>query len=131
MRTPIIDDRDWSALTSGERIKQIEVEGYLVLPDLLDGDTIARLKEEIAQVELTAVDYSVHQKGATNLEFLGGAITELIGHAPTIAFLKTLFGDELIMMSFTGITSDTRLKWSEHCPISSIGNWPGKATSFT
>ena len=106
MRTPIIDDRDWSALTSGERIKQIEVEGYLILPHLLNGDTIAKLKEEISQVELTAVDYSVHQKGATNLEFLGGAITELIGHAPTIAFLKQLFGDEVIMMSFTTATSE-------------------------
>ena len=30
-----IDDRDWAALTLGERIRQIEVEGYLVLPDLL------------------------------------------------------------------------------------------------
>ena len=30
-----IDDRDWTALTLGDRIRQLEVEGYLVLPDLL------------------------------------------------------------------------------------------------
>ena len=35
MTTPRVDDRDWSVLTLGERIRQIEVEGYLVLPDLL------------------------------------------------------------------------------------------------
>ena len=55
-----IDDRDWSALTLGERIRQIEVEGYLVLPNLLDENQIARLKAETAILETRAVDYSVH-----------------------------------------------------------------------
>ena len=31
MAAPEVDDRDWSQLTKGERICQIEVEGYLVL----------------------------------------------------------------------------------------------------
>ncbi len=39
-----IDDRDWSALTLGERIRQIEVEGYLVLPDLLSPEQVTELK---------------------------------------------------------------------------------------
>ena len=41
---PRIDDRDWSVLTSGERIRQIEVEGYLLIPDLLTPEHLARLK---------------------------------------------------------------------------------------
>ena len=36
MSAPRIDDRDWSALTSGERIRQIEVEGYLTDPRSID-----------------------------------------------------------------------------------------------
>ena len=28
-------DADWSELTTGERIRYLELEGYLVLPDLL------------------------------------------------------------------------------------------------
>lgn len=30
-----IDDYDWGTLTLGEQIRQLEVEGYLVISDLL------------------------------------------------------------------------------------------------
>ena len=100
MNTSRIDDRDWSALTLGEQIRQIEVEGYLLIPDLLSPDHIARLKSETAKLETTPVDYSVHQRGCPNLQFRGGAITELLAHPPTLSFLGELFGDEIIMMSY-------------------------------
>ncbi|MBH06411.1 MAG: hypothetical protein CMJ20_08830 [Phycisphaeraceae bacterium] len=102
----IIDERDWSALTIGEQIKQIEVEGYLVLPNLLDTEYIEQLKEQLSGFEYKAVDYSIYQKGVKRLEFRGGSITELIGYPPTIAFLKELFGDEVIMMSYTTSRSE-------------------------
>jgi len=51
-----IDDRDWSALTLCEQIRQIEVEGYLQLPNLLTSNQIARLKAETAKLETSAVD---------------------------------------------------------------------------
>jgi ectoine hydroxylase-related dioxygenase (phytanoyl-CoA dioxygenase family) len=95
-----IDERDWSALTQGERIRQIEVEGYLVLPDLLSADHIARLKAETARLDTFAVDYSVHQQVRPHVQFRGGEITQLAAHAPTIAFLRELFGDEVILMSY-------------------------------
>src|SRR5262245_20087310 len=97
---PLIDDRDWSALTLGERIRQIEVEGYLVLPDLLDSEHVRRLKAETARLETFAVDYSVHQRVCPNIQFAGGAITELAGHRPSLAFLHELFGEEIILMSY-------------------------------
>ena len=56
---PRIDDRDWSALTTGQRIRQLEVEGYLVLPDLLDADHIARLKAITATFETTRPQPSI------------------------------------------------------------------------
>jgi hypothetical protein len=93
------DDRDWSALTLGERIRQIEVEGYVVLPDLLDAEHVSALKGETATLQTTSVDYSEHQRGRPSVQFEGGRITELIAHPPTIAFLRELFGPDIVMMT--------------------------------
>ena len=95
-----MDTRDWSALSHAERVYQLEVEGYLVLPDLLDAEHIARLKAAAAKWETTTVDYSVHQRGRAHLEFVGGEIAELIAHPPTIEFLSRLFGDQIVFMSY-------------------------------
>lgn len=101
-----IDDRDWSQLSLGEQIKQIEVEGYLVLPDLLSTEHIARLKTETARLATFAVDYSVHQQVKPRVQFAGGAITDLIALPGTIAFLRELFGDEIIFMSYAYARSE-------------------------
>lgn len=101
-----IDDRDWSTLSHGQRLYQLEVEGYLVLPDLLDSSQLARLKEETAQLETTPVDYSIHQQVRSHVEFCGGAITDLIAHVPTIAFLSRVFGDDLVFMSYSYARSE-------------------------
>ena len=95
-----IDNRDWSVLTLGQRIHQIEVEGYLVLPDLLTPDQVTRLKTETAKLETTAVDYSVYQRVRNNLQFLGGSFAELIAHPPTITFLRELLGDQILMLHY-------------------------------
>ena len=101
-----IDDRDWSQLTPGQRIYQLEVEGYLVLPDLLAPEHVARLKTETERLNTFAVDYSVHQQVKPKVEFMGGAITDLIAHPPTIAFLRELFGDDIIFMSYAYARSE-------------------------
>ena len=100
MPTATIDDRDWSALSTGARIRQLEVEGYLLLPDLLDPDHVARLKAITATFDTKAVDYSKNQRGRPGIQFDGGEITALIGHPPTLAFLRELFGDEVIFMHY-------------------------------
>ena len=97
---PRIDDRDWSQLTLGQRIQQLEVEGYVVLPDLLDTDHIECLKAQTSQFETTHVDYSVHQRGRSSIQFAGGAISELIAYPPMIEFLKELCGDQVVLMSY-------------------------------
>jgi ectoine hydroxylase-related dioxygenase (phytanoyl-CoA dioxygenase family) len=102
----IIDERDWSALTLGERIRQIEVEGYLVLPELLSEDHLVRLRAETGKLETIPVDYSVHQQVRPSVQFCGGAITELISHPPTIAFLGELMGHEIIVMSYAYARSE-------------------------
>ncbi len=100
MPAPHIDDRDWSALSTGQRIRQLEVEGYLVMPDLLDADHLTRLKAITTTFKTTAVDYSEHQRGRPNIQFEGGEVTQLIGHAAILEFLRQLFGDEIIFMHY-------------------------------
>ena len=106
MQTQRIDDRDWSQLTLGQRTRQIEVEGYVVLPALLDAEQIARLKSETARLETRAVDYSVHQQVRPGVQFAGGAITDLIANPATTAFLRELFGDEIVLMSYAYARSE-------------------------
>ena len=101
-----IDDRDWSTLTLGEQIQQIEVEGYVLLPNLLDADEIAELKAVTAGFETTGVDYSEQQRGRSHIEFTGGKITALIAHPTTTAFLRELFGGEAIIMSYVYARSE-------------------------
>jgi hypothetical protein len=95
-----IDDRDWTQLTLGQRIQQLEVEGYVILPDRLETDHIQRLKKQTPLFETIHTDYSVHQRSTADIQFTGGAITELIAYPPLIGFLKTLFGDEIVLMSY-------------------------------
>ncbi len=95
-----VDDRDWSLLSLGERIRQIELEGYLVLPNLLSAPEVVRLQAEVAELETTPVDYSEHQRGCSSIQFHGGAITRLIAPPPTLAFLRELFGQDLIFMTY-------------------------------
>lgn len=99
MKDKIIDTR-WASLTLGERIRSLELEGYVVIPDLLGPEHIASLKAETRKLETTPVDYSDKQRGRPNLQFAGGAITDLIAHPPTIQFLTALFGDDVVMMDY-------------------------------
>ena len=82
------------------------MEGYLVLPDLLTPEVLQRLKQQTATFETTAVDYSPFQRGRPNVQFEGGAVTELASHPPTLAFLRELFGPDLILMTYAYARSE-------------------------
>ena len=95
-------DADWSELTTGERIRYLELEGYLVLPDLLGPEQIGAIGAELAALPLTATDYSPHKKTADDL--LGHDLPktlETIALPPTVAFLERLFGDEVLFASIS------------------------------
>lgn len=106
MPDPQIDDRDWSTLTLGERIRQIEVEGYLLIPNLLAEYQIDCLKKEADKLKTTPADYSPHQQTRSNIQFFGGAITNLIAHRPTITFLRKLLGNDIILSHYSYARSE-------------------------
>ena len=95
-----IVDTDWSALTLGQRIGHLEVEGYVILPDLLSAEHVAALRAELKWMDTQAADYTDKKQYHNDIQWAGGALTELIGHEPTIAFLKHLFGEDVIMMTY-------------------------------
>lgn len=100
MNQPRIDDTDWSALSLGERIRSIEVEGFAVFPGLLSPNHVARLKAETAQLKTKSVDYSEHQQIYGDLHFAGGALADLVAHDPAIVFLRELLGEKIQVMDY-------------------------------
>jgi len=94
MRT---DKTDFSSMTRPEQIRHLEVEGYVVFPEILDKDTIDRIKSEMADAEMGSPDYSEDQKRSTTQpQWLSPAVAELIGYPPLIDFLTELMGPEIV-----------------------------------
>ncbi|MCB1122687.1 MAG: phytanoyl-CoA dioxygenase family protein, partial [Verrucomicrobiae bacterium] len=83
-----------------EQIRSIELEGYVVLPDLLVPETVEEILDEMSRLPTRGVDYSPHQRTCSNLQWTHSPTTiETIAHRPMIDFLQDLFGDELICTS--------------------------------
>lgn len=89
-------DPDWAAMTSGERIRHLEVEGYVVVPDLLSPTEIAHLKSLVAPMETKGTDYSDKQRGRHNIHWDHPDLANLIAHPPTLRFLEQVMGDDII-----------------------------------
>ena len=93
-----ISEDGWNDLNRSQQVRHLEVEGYVVLPGLLDADHIFRLKSQVSRFETTHVDYSVNQRGRSGVQFAGGAISDLIAFGQMVDFLNDICG-ELVLMS--------------------------------
>ena len=96
---PIVDI-DWSTLSVGDRIRHLEIEGYVVIPGLLDADHVAELRSQLKTIKTRGAPYTDLKQVFNDIQWAGGAITELIAHRPTIDFLTRLFGCVPIMMTY-------------------------------
>jgi hypothetical protein len=95
-----IDGSDWEALPLGQRIRHLEVDGYVIFPAMLSAEQVSRLKAQTAKLRTFPMDYSVHQQCQSWLQFEGGPITELIAHSPVIQFLLEVFGEDPVFMTY-------------------------------
>lgn len=93
-----VDDRDWSLLTKGDRIRQIEEEGYLIMPAHLSNAHLEALKSECDKLETVGRDYSEHQRGSKDVHLMSQILAELIAYDPTIDFLESILGDLLVFV---------------------------------
>jgi ectoine hydroxylase-related dioxygenase (phytanoyl-CoA dioxygenase family) len=100
-------DTDWGALTPAQRIRSIELEGFVVLPDLLSAQQLVAIRDELDRLPTKAVDYSPHQRGYADVQSTASPVTiETIAHPEILGFLQSLFGDELICTSCTFTVAD-------------------------
>src|SRR5262245_37671436 len=91
---------DWSRLTTLQQLKHLELEGYVVLPDLLAAAQCARIKEELYRLPTKGTDYSENQRGYSDVQFTDSPnAVEVIALPALIAFLERLFGDEVVCTS--------------------------------
>ena len=91
---------DWSALNTAERIRHLELEGYLLFPPLLAPEQIAAIRAELDRLPTKATDYSENQRGCSDVQWTDSpAAIDLIAHPTIVEFLETLFGDQLICTS--------------------------------
>lgn len=92
-----IDETDFSSMSRPEQIRHLEVEGYVVLPRILDADRIARIKRELADAQMYHTSYSQSQtRSETQPQWLSEAVAELIGYPPMIEFLTDVLGDDFL-----------------------------------
>lgn len=93
-------ETDWKSLTTQQRIRSIELDGYVVIPDLLSAAELDAIRGELSRLPTTAVDYSEHQRGCSNVQWTDSPTAiRVIALPAMIEFLATLFGDELICTS--------------------------------
>ena len=91
---------DWARLSKAERVQWLELEGYVVIPDLLSPELIEQIRSEMAQLSTVAVDYSEHQRGCVNVQWTDSPNAISVIALPKMTdFLEELFGDELICTS--------------------------------
>lgn len=95
-------ETDWAALSPGQQIRSLEVDGYVVMPDQLSAGQIQRIREELMQLPTQGTDYSAHQRGFSGVQWTDSPnAISVIALPAMISFLERLFGDELICTSCT------------------------------
>lgn len=100
MQQPLVDTTDWAAMNDAQRIKHLEIEGFVVIPDLISADQVKLIKKELANLPTFATDYSENQRGCRDVQWTNSpACIDLIAFPKMISFLEKLFGDELICTS--------------------------------
>lgn len=90
---------DWQAMTDDARARHLEVEGFAVLPKLLDAPTITKLKVELADLPMGKAPYSDQQTFALSPpQWHSRTFAELIAHPPMVNFVKRALGDDIVFM---------------------------------
>ncbi|MDB6169581.1 MAG: hypothetical protein JWM88_2445 [Verrucomicrobia bacterium] len=98
--SPRIDRTNWAAMSDAQLIKHLEIEGFIVLPDLLSPAQVKAIKQELAVLPTVGTDYSENQRGHRDVQWSDSpACIDLIALPRTTDFLRKLFGDDLVCTS--------------------------------
>lgn len=92
-----IDETDFESMNRTEQIRHLEVEGFLVLPRILDNELVSRIKSEMAGAEMWHTDYSTSQtRSVTQPQWVSRTAAEVIGYPPMTDFLTDLMGPDIV-----------------------------------
>jgi hypothetical protein len=98
--SPRVDRTDWSRLTVAQQICHLEIEGFVMMPDMIPPALIPRIRAELDRLPTKGSDYSEHQRGAHDVQFTDSpTCIDLIALPAMLRFLTTLFGDDLLCTS--------------------------------
>ncbi len=99
-------DTDWTQLSERDSLASLNVQGFTVLPGLLDAPTIAQVRAELADLKMNVAPYSDEQKfAAAPPQWHSRTFAELIGQPRMTGFLKKALGDDLVFMLGHYVTS--------------------------
>ena len=91
---------NWADLSTSDRIQYVELEGYVVIPDVLSTEQVELIRSELDELTTTAVDYSPHQRGYNDVQWTDSPHSiSAVALPAMIDFLQRLFGDDLICTS--------------------------------
>lgn len=92
-----LDETCFSTMSRPEQIRHFEVEGYVVLPEILTPEIISTLKQELANAAMSHTSYSTAQtRSEIQPQWISRTAAELIGYPPMIEFLTDLLGDDIV-----------------------------------
>ena len=93
-------DVNWSAMSDADRIHSLELEGYVVFPEVISPDQLELIRHELSQLPTVGSDYSENQRGCTDIQWTSSPnAIELIRHSAIVKFLAALFGDDILCTS--------------------------------
>ncbi len=96
----VVVSTDWLQMTTEQQISHLEIEGYVMMPDVIPSDKLPQIREELDRLPTIPTDYSDHQRGCSDVQWTDSpACIDLIALPAIVEFLTTLFGDELICHS--------------------------------
>ena len=92
-----IIEKNFESFTRPQQIKHFEIEGYLIIPKVLNEREINDVKVGMSDAEMLHTDYSTKQtRSVKQPQWHSRAVAELIGHPIMIDFLNDLMGPEIV-----------------------------------
>lgn len=133
-----IVDAEFEGLPTAEQIRHFETEGYVILPKTLDAELISQIERELADLPMRGSFINPEPTfAARQPQWHSPACARLIAHPPTVGFLHSLMGSDLIfthghyiipsknadelpplpMHSDYKPYGSTYSRWEESCPV--------------
>lgn len=101
------EDRDWERLAPEERVRRLEVEGYVLLPGLLDASHLVALRSAFASLTPRPVGASRQLWSVPAVQWSGCApAVLLIAYPPMLAFLRAALGEDIVCMNASYARTD-------------------------